>query len=45
MHRLVAQVLNNLARLYYIQGAYAKTEPLLVRALDISEKGAGTHAS
>jgi CHAT domain-containing protein len=37
----VATSLNNLAALYNYQGAYAKAEPLLVRALNISEKAPG----
>jgi tetratricopeptide (TPR) repeat protein len=41
MHPDVAQSLNNLALLYQDQGAYAKAEPLYVRALDIWEKVLG----
>jgi CHAT domain-containing protein/Tfp pilus assembly protein PilF len=42
MHPLVAESLNNLARLYKEQGAFARAEPLYVRALDIREKALGT---
>jgi len=42
MHPDVARSLNNLAWLYQAQGAYAKAEPLLVRALDIREKVLGS---
>jgi tetratricopeptide (TPR) repeat protein len=41
MHSLVAQSLNALALIYQDQGAYAKAEPLLIRALDIREKALG----
>src|ERR1700733_9551730 len=37
-HPDVANSLNNLAELYRVQGAYARAEPLLARALDIREK-------
>jgi len=37
----VATSLNNLAELYYIQGQYAKAEPLHKRALAIREKALG----
>src|SRR5262249_2857990 len=40
-HPDVARSLNNLALLYRMQGAYAKAEPLLVRAVDIFEKALG----
>jgi len=41
MHPDVATGLHNLAMLYQAQGAYAKAEPLYVRALDIYEKALG----
>jgi len=41
MHPIVAISLNNLAILYRAQGADARAEPLLVRALDITEKKLG----
>ncbi len=41
----VAASLNNLAKLYQAQGAYAEAEPLHKRALAIREKALGTRAS
>jgi CHAT domain-containing protein/tetratricopeptide (TPR) repeat protein len=41
MHPDVATSLNNLGLLYYRQGAYARAEPLFVRALAIQEKARG----
>jgi len=38
MHADAAEILNNLALLYHTQGAYAKAEPLYVRALGILER-------
>ncbi len=35
--------LNNLANLYLALGTYARAEPLLVRALDVSDKVGATH--
>ncbi|HEX7843763.1 MAG TPA: CHAT domain-containing tetratricopeptide repeat protein, partial [Kofleriaceae bacterium] len=37
----LAASLNNLAALYFVQGAYARAEPLLIRALEIREKALG----
>jgi hypothetical protein len=37
-HPHVANSLNNLAGLYYLQGRYSEAEPLLVRSLAIFEK-------
>ena len=37
----MATSLNNLAGLYHVQGKYAKAEPLLKRALAISQKTFG----
>jgi tetratricopeptide (TPR) repeat protein len=37
----VAVSLNNLARLYYLQGEYAEAEPLLSRSLAITENAYG----
>jgi len=39
----VADSLNNLAVLYQAQGAYAKAEPLYIRAIDINEKAPRPH--
>jgi len=41
MHPDLATSLNNLAKLYYLQGAYAKAEPLHIRVLSIREKTLG----
>ena len=41
VHTDVAQSLNNLAALYYVQGKYAEAEPLFQRALKIREKALG----
>ena len=40
-HPDTARSLNNLALLYVSQGAYAKAEPLFLRALAIMEKALG----
>jgi tetratricopeptide (TPR) repeat protein len=40
-HPNVAASLNNLASLYYAQGAYAKAEPLCRRSLALREKALG----
>src|SRR6185295_1026440 len=40
-HPDVAEILNNLALLYKVQGEYTKAESLHVRALDIREKVLG----
>ncbi len=41
LHPLTATSLNNLAGLYHAQGKYEQAEPLLVRALAISEQQLG----
>ena len=40
-HEKVANVTNNLALLYFLQGKYAKAEPLFTRALAINEQALG----
>ncbi len=40
-HEHVANVANNLALLYFLQGTYAKAEPLFTRALAIHERVLG----
>ena len=40
-HPDVAQNLDNLAALYYVQGKYAEVEPLYQRSLAIREKALG----
>ena len=45
MHPNTANSLNNLALLYHEQGRYAEAEPLLQRALHISEQQLGSEHS